>query len=476
MDDAAMKKLRRLYGFLLVSAVLIGAAVIVSGLVVGWFFERNVLANEEAQTAKVVQVQARQHLRPADFELPRPGAKREVFAEFLRELPGIFRLKVFDRTGRIIWSDEPRLIGQAFPDNFYVANALKGQAGMVLEAPRRAEHVYERSKAYVAEAYVPITLAPSAGPVGVIETYKDATEVVQGIRRTQRLIWGFTGGMGLLLYVALALVVWRASINEQRAMRRVEAAHEQLAAILAGVADRMMIVDRQMRVIWMNAAAAEAVGGNGASLGRLCFQALDGEAEACENCPAVRTFVSGRVERGVRVQRLPGGEVRHLDLVTAPLRDASGQVHQVLEVARDITELVEMEERLKHSATRLEESHAALLAKTEELEETNRALREAQARLVEKERLAAVGEVVVGLHHAILNPLTGILGVLQVLKPEGVAQSERVEALAQAEVEIRKIEELIRRLPALRRAAGTPYVGGTSMLDLDRSSEEQERP
>ncbi len=468
-----MKKLRRFHGFLLVSAVLIGAAVIVSGLVVGWFFERNVLANEEAQTARVVQVQAQQHLVPSDFELPRPWVEREVFQAFLRELPGAFRIKVFDRTGRIVWSDEPRLIGRTFPDNLHVANALKGQAGMVLEVPHRAEHEYERSKGYVAEAYVPITLPGSVGPVGVIETYKDVSGVVLEIRGTQRLIWGFTGGIGLFLYVALAFVVRRASANEQRAMRRLETAHEQLAAILAGIADRMLIVDRQMRVVWMNAAATETAGGSGASLGRLCFQALDGEAEACENCPAVRTFVSGRVERGVRIQRLPGGEVRHLDLVTAPLRDGAGRVHQVLEVARDITELVQIEERLKQSASRIEESNAALLAKTEELEKANRALRKAQSQLVESERLVAVSETVVGLHHAILNPLTGVLGAFEVLKQESMGQAEKAEALVQAEAELRKVVDLIRRLPDIRRARGTSYVGETTMLDLERSLGEE---
>lgn len=161
--------------------------------------------------------------------------------------------------------------------------------------------------------------------------------------------------------------------------------------------------------------------------------------------------------------------MRHLDLVTAPLRDASGRVYQVLEVARDITELVEMEERVKLSAARLEESHAELVVKAEELQRTNLALQETQAQLVEKERLAAVGEVVVGLHHAILNPLTGILGALQVLKQEENVHSPTLQALGEAEAEIRKIERLIRGLPMLRRAAGSPYVRGTTMLDLEQS-------
>lgn len=204
-----------------------------------------------------------------------------------------------------------------------------------------------------------------------------------------------------------------------------------------------------------------------------CFQILGGESEPCQGCSAARTFLSGKVERGMRIQRLPGGEVRYLDLVTAPLRDGLGHVHQVLEVARDITELVEMQERLKQSAAWLEESHAALLTKTEELEQANQALREAQTQLVEKERLAAVGQVVAGLHHEILNPLTGILGALQVIKQEGIVQPKKSEAIAEAESEIRKIERLIRQLGALRRTTGSPYVGDTTMLDLELSCGEE---
>ncbi len=92
-------------------------------------------------------------------------------------------------------------------------------------------------------------------------------------------------------------------------------------------------------------------------------------------------------------------------MITAPLGDAAGKVHQVLEVARDVTELVEMEERL---------------------EQANQARLDARAWLVEQERLAPVGQVVVVLHHAILNPLTGILGPLEVLEQVRLARPRRL--------------------------------------------------
>lgn len=115
---------------------------------------------------------------------------------------------------------------------------------------------------------------------------------------------------------------------------------------------------------------------------------------------------------------------------------------------------------------RLEAQNQDLVEMDQHLEETNRALQEAQAELVEKERLAAVGEVVVSLHHAILNPLTGVLGALLALGSENTSACEKVRALSDAEGEIRKIERLIRKLPDLQQAKGVPYVGTTKMLDL----------
>ena len=276
----------------------------------------------ERGTINVVQIQARQHLVPADFDLPRWSRTRKVFPTFTQELPGIFGIKVYDGTGRIVWSDEPLLNGKALPGDPHLASALRGKVATVLNGS-------------VAEAYVPVTLPHVSGVVGVIQTYRDVTPVVLEIRRTQRLIWGAAGAMGFVLYSALALIMWNASMKEQRAMTGIREAHERLAAIMAGIADRMVIVDRQMRVHWVNAVAAEAYDLDDSALSLACFQILGAEPDVCESCPAARTFRSGKVERGVRiVHGCPGGEVRYLDLVTAPLRDASGQVQQVLEVAQ----------------------------------------------------------------------------------------------------------------------------------------------
>src|SRR5512136_1519426 len=94
----------RLPGFLLLSAVLIAAVVVTGGLVVGTFFKRYVLEQEHDQTAEVVRSQARQHLGATDLNpVAADTAQRDRnFQVFLEGLPGVFRVKAYDTTGRIV--------------------------------------------------------------------------------------------------------------------------------------------------------------------------------------------------------------------------------------------------------------------------------------------------------------------------------------------------------------------------------------
>jgi C4-dicarboxylate-specific signal transduction histidine kinase len=116
----------------------------------------------------------------------------------------------------------------------------------------------------------------------------------------------------------------------------------------------------------------------------------------------------------------------------------------------------------------LERSHAELVVRKAELEQANAALREAQAQLVEMERLAVVRDMVVSLHHEILNPLTGVLGAIELLRDNGAAQTDKTRILDCAEQAAHRIGRLIKGLPDLESLERTAYVGGTTMIDLGK--------
>lgn len=95
----------------------------------------------------------------------------------------------------------------------------------------------------------------------------------------------------------------------------------------------------------------------------------------------------------------------------------------------------------------LGEHMAALLRK---LEETDAAILEQRHRLLESEKLSAIGDVAAKLAHEILNPLAGMKAAAQLLlrssAAERITASEIKETAAALDQEISRIDQLVRRL------------------------------
>jgi signal transduction histidine kinase len=93
-------------------------------------------------------------------------------------------------------------------------------------------------------------------------------------------------------------------------------------------------------------------------------------------------------------------------------------------------------------------------ALVEKLEETDAALAEHRRRLVQTEKLSAIGELAAKLAHEILNPMAGMKAAVQRLArqaaaaPNGAATLETCEAVNR---EITRVEGLVRRLMSFAR-------------------------
>ena len=95
------------------------------------------------------------------------------------------------------------------------------------------------------------------------------------------------------------------------------------------------------------------------------------------------------------------------------------------------------------------------------------ALSTAQEELVRSERLAAIGEMTVTLHHEINNPLMTATAELDLLAMTGdpvtPAQRAALDALRES---LDRIRDIVRRIGSLRQARTTPYPGNLRMIDL----------
>jgi len=90
-------------------------------------------------------------------------------------------------------------------------------------------------------------------------------------------------------------------------------------------------------------------------------------------------------------------------------------------------------------------------------------------KLTEAEKLAALGQLAITLHHEINNPLQAIVllaeNLLSELK-EGEASEDDVEAILKS---CARIQEVLKKITKLKRVRSASYIGEMDMLDLDKS-------
>jgi len=130
------------------------------------------------------------------------------------------------------------------------------------------------------------------------------------------------------------------------------------------------IIDRNYRIARANEKFRETFG---EVRGKFCYEVYKRRTTPCDNCPAALTFEDGLEHSSTQVGVTRTGAPSHYRVNTSPLSRGEEGVAHVIEIATDITEIKTLEREV-----------------------------------LDKERLAAVGQTVAGLAHTIKNLLTGL--------------------------------------------------------------------
>ena len=105
--------------------------------------------------------------------------------------------------------------------------------------------------------------------------------------------------------------------------------------------------------------------------------------------------------------------------------------------------------------------------------ELRKALAAAEQDLVRAERLAAVGEMTVTLHHEINNPLMAAFADVELLLNDLDAPPEtRRQGLEDIRQALRRIRDIVQRIGKLREVRSKDYLRGVRMVDLERKERE----
>jgi DNA-binding response OmpR family regulator len=111
----------------------------------------------------------------------------------------------------------------------------------------------------------------------------------------------------------------------------------------------------------------------------------------------------------------------------------------------------------------------AILERVRRNRELRKALAEAEQELLRAERMAAIGEMTVTLHHEINNPLMAAFADVELLLlAQGASAAQGRQGLENIKQALMRIRDIVQRIGELREARTKDYLDGIRMLDLAR--------
>ena len=137
-----------------------------------------------------------------------------------------------------------------------------------------------------------------------------------------------------------------------------------LDVILNTVSDGITLIDKDLRIQYQNKIISQLFG---PGIGEYCFETYRGRNTPCENCVVVEVLKDGRERRAVVDIWLSDGNMRLMEVNSAPIKDESGNITGAVEVARDVTDQKKAEVLLNKT----------LLEKSEDLKRLNSELSDA---------------------------------------------------------------------------------------------------
>ena len=201
------------------------------------------------------------------------------------------------------------------------------------------------------------------------------------------------------------------NITERKKMEaEIKQKLDMLEALTENLGVGFTIISKDYHVLWSNRFIKNTVGN---VEGKLCYASLNTLDHICPDCGVRKVFEEG-VAKDAHEYYYIGihGKPYYVELIATPLKDKDGNVTAALEFVVDIAEKKRMQSELTEYSQRLEK---IVDERTEQLEQT-------QTKLLETEKLAAIGELAGIIGHDLRNPLTGIKGAAYYLETKCAAE------------------------------------------------------
>jgi signal transduction histidine kinase len=135
----------------------------------------------------------------------------------------VSRIKVWNRSGTIVYSDNHVLIGKTYPIDEDLGAALAGRSSSSITAARDAENADDILIGPLIQVYVPLVFKGTTSPGGVFELYLPYAPVQKAIDTASNRLYLFLAAGLALFYISMFPVVLLADRWRRRLLREAQA-------------------------------------------------------------------------------------------------------------------------------------------------------------------------------------------------------------------------------------------------------------
>ena len=152
------------------------------------------------------------------------------------------RVKIWNRSHRVVYSDDAKIIGKVFPPAHDLVEALDGTVSADVSNLQAKENVGDRKAGRLLEVYVPIAFSRSTAAAGAFEVYLPYEPIAAAIAHdTHHLYLLLAAGLGLL-WLVLFRLVYGASKRLRRHAQ--DSQHQATHDLLTQLPNRLLFLDR----------------------------------------------------------------------------------------------------------------------------------------------------------------------------------------------------------------------------------------
>ncbi len=225
---AFLKRLSLAQRFMLASLF-----ILVFGMLgIGWWVEKQIEVGVVYRSAATTALYVDSFISPLLQELEQTGSlkpeHREALSNLLQDTPlgqQIVAFKVWDQTGRVVYSTDPATIGQVFPMHEGQALSWSGQMSAQISDLEEAENRPQRAiRPQLLEIYSPVRSSGSHRIIAVAEFYQMVDDLQKEVNAARWRSWLVVGVAMLIMYILLAVFVHRTGNTIDR--QRIELAHQ----------------------------------------------------------------------------------------------------------------------------------------------------------------------------------------------------------------------------------------------------------